>query len=115
VLGESAVLESSGAVSDIKQARTALIARILEGAGSASNTQRRAAFNNAGVAEPFSRLNDKIANDASTISDEDIAAVQAAGLSEDQIFELAVCAAVGEANRQYEAALAALDAATKVS
>jgi hypothetical protein len=35
------------------------------------------------------------------------------GVSEDQIFEIAVCAAIGQATRQYDAALAALEAATR--
>ena len=34
---------------------------------------------------------------------------------EDQIFELVVCAAIGQATRQYDSALAALDAATRRS
>ena len=37
---------------------------------------------------------------------------EAAGVSEDEIFELTVCAALGQATRQLDAALAALDAAT---
>ena len=48
------------------------------------------------------------------------AAIKASGLAaakatltEDQIFEIVVCAAIGEANRQLETALAALDEATK--
>jgi hypothetical protein len=36
-------------MSDIKQARNALIARLLEGDGRASRAQRRAAFDNAGL------------------------------------------------------------------
>lgn len=95
-------------MSDIKQARTALIARILEGDGRASHTQRRAAFDNAGLAAPLSMLIDKVAKHAYKITDEGIAAARASGLSEDQIFELAVCAAVGQATRQHDAALAAL-------
>jgi alkylhydroperoxidase/carboxymuconolactone decarboxylase family protein YurZ len=47
------------------------------------------------------------------VTDADIAAAKAAGLSEDHIFELVVTAAVGQANRQLESALAALDEATK--
>jgi hypothetical protein len=34
-------------------------------------------------------------------------------LSEDQIFEIVVCAAVGQAARQHDTALAALEAAMK--
>jgi alkylhydroperoxidase/carboxymuconolactone decarboxylase family protein YurZ len=41
-----------------------------------------------------------------------VAAVLAAGLSEDQLFEIMVCAAIGQAHRQYTSALAALAAAT---
>jgi hypothetical protein len=37
--------------------------------------------------------------------------VRAAGLSEDQVFEIVVCAAVGQADRQYRAALDALEKA----
>ncbi len=99
-------------MSDMRQERKALVARILEGDGYASPTQRRAAFDNAGLTEPVSTLIDKVANWSFKITDEDIAAAKAAGLSEDQIFELVVCAAVGQANRQYDNALAALAAAS---
>jgi alkylhydroperoxidase/carboxymuconolactone decarboxylase family protein YurZ len=49
---------------------------------------------------------------ANWVTDQDIAAAIASGHSEDQVFEIVVCAAVGQANRQYESAFAALDAAT---
>ena len=98
-------------MSDIKQARTALVTRILEGTGYASRDQRSAAFHNEGLAGPVSTLIDKVARCSYKVTDEDIAAAKAAGLSEDQIFELAVCAAVGQAARQYDTALAALAAA----
>jgi len=39
--------------------------------------------------------------------------VRESGLTEDQIFEVVVCAAVGLATHQYEAAIAALDAAAR--
>jgi hypothetical protein len=99
-------------MSDINQARKAVVARILDGDGRASPAQRRAAFNNIGLAEPLRTLIDKVARHAYTVTDADIAAVQATGLSEDQIFEIVGCAAVGQATRQYDAALAALEAAT---
>jgi hypothetical protein len=94
-------------------ARQALIARILEGHGRASHAQRRAAFDNAGLAEPLRTLIDKVVKRAYTVTDEDIAAVRTSGLSEDQIFELVVCAAIGQATRQYDTACAALEAATE--
>jgi hypothetical protein len=42
------------------------------------------------------------------VTDADIAGVCAAGFSEDQIFEIVVCAALGAADRQHSSALAAL-------
>lgn len=100
-------------MADIKQARRALVARILEGEGKASHAQRRAAFDNAWRTDPLSTLIDKVARYAHKITDEDIAAARTSGLSEDQIFEIVVCAAIGQATRQYDAALAALTAATE--
>lgn len=99
-------------MSDITHMRKALVARILEGNGKASPGQRRAAFDNAGLAEPLRTLIDKVAKHASKVTDADIAAARASGVSEDQIFELVVCAAIGQATRQHDMALAALDAAT---
>jgi hypothetical protein len=95
-------------ISDFKDLHKALIARILEGVGKASHAQRRAAFDNKGLAAPLGMLIDKVAKHAYKVADEDIAAVKASGLSEDQIFELVVCAAVGQATRQYDTALATL-------
>jgi len=99
-------------MSDIKQARMALARRILEGTGEASPSERRAAFNLGSLAEPLRTLVDKVARSAYTVTDEDITAARASALSEDQVFEIVVCAAVGQATRQYDAALAALEAAT---
>jgi alkylhydroperoxidase/carboxymuconolactone decarboxylase family protein YurZ len=98
-------------MSDIEQARAVLQARIVEGAGQASPAQRRAAFNNAGVSEPLTAIIDKVARHAYRVTEGDIAAAKASGLSEDQIFEMVICAAVGQATRQYDTAMAALEAA----
>src|SRR5690349_18509681 len=92
--------------------RKALVDRILAPPGDSPPDQRQAAFTNDGIAEPARALIDKVVKHAYKIIDEDVAAVKQT-LSEDQIFELAVCAAVGQANRQLESALAALEAATK--
>jgi len=99
-------------MSDIRQARTSLIKRSLEGDGKASPSERRAAFNNSGLAEPLAALADKVARHAYRVTDEDIVAARESGLSEDQIFEIVVCGAIGAATRQYDTALAALEAAT---
>src|ERR1700680_1858270 len=96
---------------DIRQAHEALLARILKGNGSPPRAQRRAAFDNAGLTEPLRTLVDKVATRAHLVGDEDIAAARASGIDEDQIFEIVVCAAIGQATRQHDAALAALDAA----
>jgi hypothetical protein len=92
--------------------RTSVVDRVLGGDGKASKEQRRAAFDNKGVNEGARGLVDKVAKNAWKVTDEDVAAVKAAGVSEDQIFELCVSAALGQATRQLESALAALDVAT---
>ena len=99
---------------DIRHAQKALVRRILEGDGNASPSDRTAAFNNSGVAEPLGTLVDKVAKHAYRVTDEDVTAAKMSGLNEDQVFEIVVCAAIGQATRQYETALAALeDAADK--
>jgi hypothetical protein len=97
-------------MSKFTKARNALTTRILEGAGKAPPAQRRAAFENAGLTEPLRTLIDKVAHHAHKIVDADIAAVRQSGLGEDEIFELVVCAAIGQASRQYDTAMAALEA-----
>jgi hypothetical protein len=98
-------------MTDIRQARKTLESRILEGDGKASHSERKAAFNNSGLAKPVSTLVDKVTRHAYRITDEDIASARDSGLSEDQVFEIVVCAAIGEATRQYDSAFAALEAA----
>ena len=43
-------------MTDIRQARKTLESRILEGDGKASHSERKAAFNNSGLAKPVSTL-----------------------------------------------------------
>jgi hypothetical protein len=100
-------------MSNIKAAKIALVARILEGDGTTSHAQRRAAFDNAADGSPWGTLVQKTALQSWTVTDDDIAAARSAGLSEDQVFEIVVCAAIGQATRQYDSALAALAAATE--
>jgi len=102
-------------MANIMQARKAVIARILEQEGETSHAQRRRAFDGAGLPEPLRTLVDKVAKRSDDVTDADFAAARASGLSEDQIFEIVVCAAIGQATRQHDAALAALEAATKGS
>lgn len=100
-------------MSDIRELHRALIARVLGGEGTAPPALRRAAFDNNGLSEPLRTLIEKVAHHADRVTDEDVAAARDAGLSEDQIFETVVCAAVGQASRQHERAMAALASATQ--
>lgn len=100
-------------MADISRARAALVRRILEGDGRAPTDQRRAAFNNAGLAEPIRTLVDKVSRCSQKVTDGDIASAKESGHTEDQIFELVVCAAVGQASRQYDAALDGLRSASE--
>jgi hypothetical protein len=99
-------------MADIRQARAAALKRILEGDGHVSREDRKAAFEGTGP-DKARVLVDMVKMSAAKIGDDDIATAKKAGYSEDEIFELVVCAAMGQASRQYENALAALAAATK--
>jgi alkylhydroperoxidase/carboxymuconolactone decarboxylase family protein YurZ len=94
-----------------RNAHQAVVTRVLEGDGRATRAERHAAFNNATLTQPLHGLISKVARQPAQITNGEIAAVKAAGLSEDEIFELVICAAVGQATRQYQSALAALAAA----
>jgi hypothetical protein len=99
-------------MTDITQLHRALVARVLDSDGQAPPELRRSAFDNAGLSDPMRTLVEKVADHAYRVTDEDVAAVRAAGLSEDQIFEIVVCAAIGQADRNYNSALTALASAT---
>lgn len=86
----------------------ALRDRILNGEGQASREQRARAFGNAGLPGPLEGLLGHVAASPARVTDADFAAARAAGFTEDQLFELVICAAVGQSARQYDAALAAL-------
>ncbi|GIF74607.1 hypothetical protein [Asanoa siamensis] len=97
---------------DKRAAQQALVDRVLNGAGTASAELRAQAFHNDGTSPPMDALVHNVVRSPVRLTDADIAAAKASGLSEDQIFELVVCAAVGQSNRLYEAGLAALAEAT---
>jgi hypothetical protein len=101
-------LDTMATVDEKRAEHQVLVTRILEGDGSASRAERHSAFDDAGLAPPMRTLIDKVAKQPTHVTNEDIANVKASGLSEDQIFELVICAAVGEATRQYDTALEAL-------
>jgi alkylhydroperoxidase family enzyme len=98
---------------DKKQAaHRALVDRVLNGEGRTSADQRSHAFNNDGLSPPLHALIGKVADRPTQVTAADFAAPKASGFSEDQLFELVICAAVGQSDRLYEAGLAALAEAT---
>jgi hypothetical protein len=94
-----------------KRYRERTVQRALSVPGVTTAAARRAAFDNAGVDERARRLVDTVAKNAWKVTSDDVASTKAAGVSEDEIFELTVCAALGQATRQIDAALTVLDVA----
>ena len=88
-----------------------LVRRLLSGEATTSPQDRAGAFHRADLPEPLDRLMAEVARGRAHVSDDDITLAKTAGFSEDQIFELVICAAVGAATRQYETGLAALSRA----
>ena len=97
-----------GSVADL---RAAVSRAILEGKGRSTADARRRAYDGEGAEGAVAAYIAKVRDAAYKITDDDVAALRAAGLDDDQIFELSVAAAVGQATRQYDAAAAALDEA----
>jgi hypothetical protein len=85
----------------------ALVARVLRGAGVSSPAERQAAAKATGGG-PYL---EKVRAHAYKITDEDIAALKAAGMDEETIFELTIAAAVGVAERRLARAMEVIDAA----
>ena len=94
---------------DFMQLRNALLAAVLEGNRTTTPAQRQAAFSNRGLAEPLKTLIAKVVNNSRAIDNRDTYDAKQSGLSEDQIFELVVCGAIGEASRQYDSAMTVLE------
>lgn len=97
----------------VSRMRKTVVERVLHGAGKTTGIERRAAFDNRDVPAAARALIEKVARNAWKVTDEDIAAVKAAGLSDDQIYELVICGALGQSMRQLDSARAALDLATE--
>jgi alkylhydroperoxidase family enzyme len=84
--------------------------RVLEGPGASSPAERRAAAGTGteGLPPAAVAVIEKVRRHAYKVTDEDIAALKAAGLDEERIFELTIAAAVGVSNRRLEAAMKAI-------
>jgi hypothetical protein len=100
-------------MSDIRALRAALVTRVVDGEGETQPSQRRAAFTLEGLVEPLRGLLMKVAERSHAITNADVERRLSDGMREDEVFELVVCAAVGQAARQHDAALAALEAAIR--
>lgn len=99
---------------DPRDLRDAVRDAILTGRGRAAATDRQAAYDGAGPAAAATYLA-KVRVAATTVTDDDVAALRAAGLDAAAIFELTVAAAVGQADRQRAAGEAALAAALEAA
>ena len=93
--------------------RKGLIHAVLGGFGTTPKTLRRAVLERAagtrdGVPPELTTYVDTVARHAYKVTDQDVAALQAAGHSDDGIFEITVAAAVGAAMHRLERGMAAL-------
>lgn len=84
----------------------------MNGPGRASPELRAGAFRAADLPPALHALVEKVVTRPAEITDADFDAATAAGFSEDQLFELLACAAVGRSARLYDAGPAALAEAT---
>jgi len=91
---------------DVERHRKAAVTRALEGDGKASLEARRAAFAGDGP-ESIRALIEKVAQHAYKVTADDITAAKQ-HFSEDEMYELVVCAAYGRAERIDAAAQAAI-------
>ena len=91
---------------DVERHKQAAVRRALEGEGKVSLEARRAAFAGEGP-ESIRGLIEKVAQHAYKVTDEDLVAAKQY-FSEDEIYELVVCAAYGRAQRIQKAAEAAI-------
>lgn len=98
-------------MADIDDLRRRVIERAVRGPGVSTPPARRAAFDGRDGDPRIAALMEKVRERAWEISDDDVRAAVAAGVAEDEVFELVVCAALGQAQRQLDAACHALDRA----
>ena len=88
--------------------RDDVLQHVLRGAGDSDPSIRSAAADGAGVPADLTALVDKIHNHAYTVTDDDVARLQAK-YGDDQLFEIIVSAALGASRNRLLAGLAALD------
>ena len=86
----------------------ALLEIATQGPGTLAADVRAAAASGQGLPDALASYVQKVHGQAYRITDEDIEALKRAGCSEDQIFELTCCAAIGAGFRRLNAGMAAL-------
>ena len=94
-----------------RAAHRALVHSVLHGSGTTTVEQRAAAYENAAADPGLRPLLEKVVVGAARITEADFDRARACGLSDDQLFELVIAAAVGQSTRMYEAGLVALEEA----
>lgn len=100
--------------SEVSRRRRAAVDAVTRGAlenpGVTSPALRKAASRGEDVPAELATYVDKMARHAYKITDEDLAALAAAGHDDDAIFEISLAVAVGAGMRRIDAGMAALDA-----
>lgn len=84
-----------------------LVDSVMSGAGMLDSGQRKEAFD-AEKPSTGAAWIERVRSRAASIEDEHLGELREAGLSEDQIFEMTICAAVGAADLRLRAALRTL-------
>ena len=101
--------EEQAAAADRHAARVAGLRRaVFDSPGVSGMAERAAAASADGVPPPLDAYVAKVDGAAYRITDADVAALQAAGCSEEEIFEVTVAAAVGAALRGLDAGMRAM-------
>jgi hypothetical protein len=88
--------------------RRAVQRAVLESPGQTDPATRASAAGGGPLSEPMASYVAKVRHQSYRITEADIEALKAAGLSEDQIFEITVAAAFGAALRSLEAGMRAV-------
>jgi hypothetical protein len=90
-----------------------LQAAVFDSPGSTDAATRQAAAAAGLLPEPLAAYAAKVRDQSYRVTDADVQALQVAGHSEDEVFEITVCAAVGAALRSLDAALRYLPGAVE--
>lgn len=95
----------------VRDALAALELSVVEGPGVTAPAARRAAAMGSTEDSALARYLDQVRGAAYRVTDEEVAALRAAGHSDDELFELTVAASFGAAKARLDAGLAAVAAA----